>query len=298
MNDLKNILIFGMGLMGGSLSLAIKKKYPQVRITGVVRSESSKQTIQKKNISHSVLTESEFYNTHKFSDFDFVVFSTPVRSVIETIPKLPKLGNTIYTDLGSTKETILSAVNSHFDLPHHYISSHPMCGSEHSGPEAAKEDLYQDKLCIVTKPEKAKQETVDFVRNFWEAIGSWTLEMEGKEHDETLSYLSHLPHILSTMLVNVAIENNVTKKQVGNSAKPITGGGFRDMSRIAGSNPEMWLSIFEENRSHIYNSLNKYKTALEEMIEIFNPNGKIDLEKIRPIWERSLLAKEVIQKHK
>ena len=299
MNDWKNILIFGMGLMGGSLSLAIKKKFPNVRVTGVVRSENSKKTIQKKNISHDVLTESEFYQTKTFSDFDFVVFSTPVKSVIETILKLPKIGTTVYTDLGSTKETILTAVNSHFDTAHQYISSHPMCGSEHSGPEAAKEDLYQDKLCIVTKPEKAKQETVDLVRNFWETIGSWTLEMGEKEHDETLSYLSHLPHILSTLLVNTAIANPVAKKQIEESTKPITGGGFRDMSRIAGSNPEMWLSIFEENRSYVFNSLSDYKSALEEVIEIFNPdNRSLDLEKIKAIWEKSILAKEIIQKNK
>lgn len=107
--------------------------------------------------------------TPNWSNYDLVVFSTPVESILKIIPTLPKSGDTIYIDLGSTKETIVSAVESYFgDLAHNYISTHPMCGSEQVGPEAAIEDLYVDKLCILTSPKSASNTSLEWVRSFWE----------------------------------------------------------------------------------------------------------------------------------
>jgi prephenate dehydrogenase len=296
MNNHSQVLIFGMGLMGGSLALAIKNRYPNARITGVVRSEKSKQDIIENKMADFVFTESEFRTKLNWSDFQFVVFSTPVQSVVEYIYKLPKIGKTIYTDLGSTKETIIHALNEHFSSSHNYVSSHPMCGSEFSGPGAAKADLYDKKLCIVTRAEKSTIEASDFVRNFWDSIGSWTLEMDGAEHDETLAYLSHLPHIISSVLVQTAIQNDTVRRLVKDSEKPITGGGFRDMSRIAGSNFEMWISIFSENKHNIYKSLLEYRDELDMIIANFDPNLQLDRDKIKSFWESALFAKEEIQK--
>ncbi|TGL57973.1 prephenate dehydrogenase/arogenate dehydrogenase family protein [Leptospira ognonensis] len=298
MNGNSKILIFGMGLMGGSLSLAIKKSFPGVTITGVVRSLKSKQEILKLELADYVYTESEFNKQLSWESFQFVIFSTPVQSVVDYISKLPQHSETVFTDLGSTKETIIAAVDTHFQGKHNYVSSHPMCGSEFSGPSAAREDLYQNKLCIVTRGKETSLEASDFVRNFWENIGSWTLEMEGVEHDETLAYLSHLPHIISTVLVQTAIKNDTVLKQVSKSEKPITGGGFRDMSRIAGSNFEMWFSIFAENQRNIYQSLIQYRDELDVMIGFFDPKRNIEREGIKLLWEKALIAKEEIQKLK
>lgn len=298
MNENSKVLIFGMGLMGGSLALAIKKRYPRVSITGVVRSEKSKQEIINLKLADHVYTETEFNKNLNWALFQFVIFSTPVQSVVDYISRLPQQSKTIFTDLGSTKETIISAVDTHFLGSHNYVSSHPMCGSEFSGPSSAKQDLYQSKLCIVTRGKDTSLEASDFVRNFWEAIGSWTLEMEGEEHDETLAYLSHLPHIISTLLVRTAIKNDTVRTQVNKSEKPITGGGFRDMSRIAGSNFEMWFSIFAENQENIYDSLVQFRRELDTMIEHFDPKMKIEAEGIKSLWEKALFAKEEIQKLK
>ncbi len=298
MIEIKEVLIIGMGLMGGSLSLAIKKRFPKTLITGVVRSEKSKNEIIDLDLAHKVFTEKEFFGNENWSSYELVVFSTPVQSVVNYIAKLPNLTKTIYTDLGSTKDTIIEAVDAKFLAPHNYVSSHPMCGSEFSGPSASKADLYEKKLCIVTRARLTKTDAYDFVRNFWDQIGSWTLEMESNEHDETLAYLSHLPHIISSLLVQTAIHDETVKKMVDLSDKPITGGGFRDMSRIAGSNFEMWISIFEENQKNIYLSLLQYKSGLEEIIECFNPEKKLDIDRIKAFWDTSLLAKEKIQKQK
>jgi prephenate dehydrogenase len=298
MKPMKDILIFGMGLMGGSLSLAIRKKYPAVKVTGVVRSEKSKQEILSNNIAHFAKTEEEFLLSMNWENYDLVVFSTPVHSVIEYIPRLPLKGNTIFTDLGSTKHTIIDAVDNHFSETHHYISSHPMCGSEFSGPTAAKEDLYKEKLCILTRAKRTSEGTFNFIRDFWESMGSWTLEMESKEHDESLAFLSHLPHVISSLLVQTAIQNDTVRRLVNNSEKPITGGGFRDMTRIAGTNFEMWQSIFSENQGNVYQSLLDFRNELDSIITIFDPKRKFDREQIKSFWDSALFAKDEIQKLK
>ncbi|PJZ45051.1 prephenate dehydrogenase [Leptospira brenneri] len=296
--NLTRVLIYGMGLMGGSLALSIRGKFSDAEITAVVRSEKSKKTILTKNLAHKVFLQNEM-GSPEWSNYDLVVFSTPVESILKIIPTLPKSGNTIFIDLGSTKETIVSAVESHYtNVTHHYISTHPMCGSEQVGPEAAVPDLYVDKLCILTPPKFSSNLSLDWVREFWEKIGSWTMEMDSKSHDETLAYLSHLPHVVSTLLVNVAGENPVTKKEVMGISKPITGGGFRDMSRIAGSNPDMWISIFKENKSFLRNSIDDFIKELSEFRELLASDDSFDEDKIRKVWELALANKEDIRKTK
>lgn len=295
--NLSRVLVYGMGLMGGSLALAIHKKFPNTEISAVVRSEKSKSTILAKQLANHVFLQDELQPN--WSNYDLVVFSTPVESILKIIPTLPKSGNTIFIDLGSTKDTIVSAVESHFgDMVHNYISTHPMCGSEQAGPDAAVPDLYVDKLCILTSPKYASNASLEWVRSFWEKIGSWTLEMDSKSHDETLAYLSHLPHVISTLLVNVAGSNPTTKKEILESSKPITGGGFRDMSRIAGSNPDMWISIFKENQRFLLKSIDDLIQQLSEFRNLFGSDGSFDESQIRKIWDLAIANKDEIRKTK
>lgn len=296
--NLTRVLIYGMGLMGGSLALSLRKKFPDVLITAVVRSEKSKTTILSKDLANEVYLLPEFLSPD-WTHYDLVVFSTPVESILQIIPTLPKSGNTIFMDLGSTKETIVSAVERYFgNETHHYISTHPMCGSEQAGPEAAVPDLYVDKLCILTSPKAASNASLEWVRVFWESIGSWTMEMDSKSHDESLANLSHLPHVISTILVNVAGANATTMREVMGIPKPITGGGFRDMSRIAGSNPDMWISIFKENKEFLRQSIDDFIHQLTEFRDLLKPVHPFDEGKIRKLWELALLNKEQIRKTK
>lgn len=296
--NLSRVMIYGMGLMGGSLALSIRGKFPETNITAVVRSEKSKNTILNKKLANHVVLQSEM-ESPDWSNYDLVIFSTPVESILKIIPTLPKSGNTIFIDLGSTKETTVTAVESYYgNMTHNYISTHPMCGSEQAGPDAAVENLYVDKLCILTKPNSASDTSLEWVRNFWEKVGSWTIEMDSKSHDETLAYLSHLPHVVSTILVNVAGANFRTMQEVTGISKPITGGGFRDMSRIAGSNPEMWISIFKENKDFLRKSIDDFILQLTEFRNLLKPDSPFDENKMRSLWELALSNKEEIRKSK
>lgn len=295
--NLNQVLVFGMGLMGGSLSLALKEVFPHIKIHAVVRSEKSKAIILKESLADVVYLESELGDNFDFLLYDLVVFSTPVSSILNFIKSLPKNGKTVFIDLGSTKASILSAVEAHYHgIKHNFIGTHPMCGSEKTGPESAEVNLYKHKLCILCKPPNGNKEALEFVQKLWEKLGARTAIMEPEVHDETLAYLSHLPHIVSSILVSIAGNNKSTQEEISKNEKPITGGGFRDMSRIAGTNPDMWISIFLENQKYIHQALSDFEEKLKDLKESFDPSRKIDETKIRKLWTEALISKQKIRK--
>ncbi len=268
--NLNNILIYGLGLMGASLSLAIKKKLPDSKITGVVRSLNSKKAGTEKKIADEIYTEEEFLKQGSWKKFDFVVFSLPVDSTVDKIQLIPDDYCGFITDLGSTKFDIVSAVERKFKGEHNYYSSHPMAGSEQNGLSHASGDLYECRLCILTAPERASLKSKEFIREFWSLLGMKVIEIGGSDHDEILSYLSHSPHIISSLLAIWAYQNDKVQKFTDKSPIPLTGGGFRDMTRIAGSNPEMWQAIFQTNRKNVKKALLDFRDQLNELIYQFD----------------------------
>lgn len=286
-----------MGLMGGSLALAIRESFPNVIVHAVVRTDRSKKTILESKLADVVFLEQELGENFGYKGYNLVVFSTPVTSILSKIPNLPKNSETVFMDLGSTKLTLVEAVDKHFKSEmHNYISAHPMCGSENFGPGASVPDLYKNKLCILCPPDHANESALRFVDEFWKMISMRTTIMDAKTHDETLAYLSHLPHIVSSILVSIAAANPATFQEITKNDKPITGGGFRDMSRIAGTNIDMWVSIFQENQGFIYNSLLDFEKKLHSMIEAFHPHKELDSSAISKLWKEALVAKKTIRK--
>jgi prephenate dehydrogenase len=269
----KNILIYGFGLMGGSLALAIRKKKLAYHVTGLVRNENTLQEAIHLGFADEFYLESDFLKKDLWNKYDFIVFSLPVDLTCKKISLIPDSYTGILTDLGSTKREIIQAVENRFTREHNYISSHPMTGSENSGARYAKEDLYEGKLCILTSPKRLKTEVKEKIQTFWDKLGSQTIEIPAEDHDEVLAYLSHSPHIISSLLVTWAGTNPKVKEYNQRSKIPLSGGGFRDMSRIAGSNPEMWEAIIHTNKSDIYKSLKEFKIKLEELLEIFEKDG-------------------------
>lgn len=296
MKEPNHFLIYGFGLMGGSLALAVRNAYPNSKITGIVRSERSKEEGIRLKLADDFYLESEFLNQRKFSDFDFVVFGLPVTRLVELIPSLKDFPDTVFTDLGSTKYSIIDSVNNYLGESHSYVSSHPMCGSEESGLAKSIPNLYVDKITFISRCKNSRSIAIDSVLGFWKKLGSWVIEVEPELHDEVLSYVSHLPHIISTLLVTTSIQNKSVSNLVKDSSRAITGGGFRDMSRIAGSNWEMWKSIFEENRRPILESLLSFEKNLKEVIEIFQNWKEPDIQRLEGIWRDSLNAKIQINK--
>ncbi|MCB1178771.1 MAG: prephenate dehydrogenase [Leptospiraceae bacterium] len=298
MNTLfKNVLIYGLGLMGGSLSLALKKKKIVNNITGLVRNKRSLEEAKSLQIADEIYLEEQFLKENLWNNFDLIVFSLPVDLTCLKIRMIPNDYKGFITDLGSTKKEIIQTVESKFPNTHNYISSHPMTGSEHSGARYAKEELYEGKLCILTKPNNSSEPAYEIIKAFWHYLGSKTVDIPPNDHDDILAYLSHSPHIISTLMVTWAGMNKKVEEYTNASPFPISGGGFRDMTRIAGSNPEMWQAIISTNKNSIYHSLIEFKNRLEELIEEFHNINPENNKFWKDYFEKSVKYKNNILKN-
>ena len=272
--------------MGASLSLAIRKKELSCEVIGVVRSEKSRLEGMSQKIADRIFLEEDFLKSNSWNEYDLVIFSLPVDLTCDKIDLIPENYKGFITDLGSTKKFIIDKVESKFKAGHNYYSSHPMTGSEQSGMNYAKADLYENRLCILTEPKGTSKEAIQKITHFWKMVGAITIQMSATEHDEILSYLSHTPHILSSILVNWAYQNEKVKYYTEKSPIPITGGGFRDMTRIAGSNPEMWNAIINTNKNSIHDSLLEFRKEIDCLIQSLE---SVDEKSDQEFWKKYFL---------
>ena len=259
----KKILIIGCGLIGSSiLRGSITKKIS----THYFVYEKSHRNIKKiKKISNKVRILDSLDD--KLSDIDLVVLSTPMSEYEKIIPNLNRYlnKNCLITDVGSTKENILKLKNKKLSKSLNWITSHPISGSEVSGPEYGTKNLFVNKWCIVVNDKnKIKQNKL---LKFWKKLGSKVIIMNAKTHDKIFSITSHLPHLIAYNLIKTA--QDFQKKQKKDVIK-FSAGGLRDFSRIAASNEIMWRDIFFDNKKNIVsainlfiNNLNSFKKNIE-----------------------------------
>ncbi len=247
----KKILIIGCGLIGssilrGSITKKISKHYYVY--------EKSLKNIQKiKKISNKITILKILDN--KLSDVDLVVLSTPMSEYGKIIPNLNRYlnKNCLITDVGSTKENILKLKNKRLSKSLDWITSHPISGSEVSGPEYGTKNLFVNKWCVVVSDKnKIKQSKL---LKFWKKLGSNVIIMDAKTHDKIFSITSHLPHLIAYNLIKTA--QDFQKKQKKDVIK-FSAGGLRDFSRIAASNEIMWRDIFFNNKKNIVSAINLF----------------------------------------
>jgi prephenate dehydrogenase len=180
--------------------------------------------------------------------------------------------------MSSTRETIEAAFARRPDL--RFVGSHPMCGSENRGPRAARADLYEGRLCILTAPDNspAGRQDAGIIEQMWRSLGMFVYAMTPAAHDEALAYLSHAPHLISGLMTIWADSRSVVHSGVERAPIPISGGGFKDMSRIAGSNPEMWRDILATNRGNIRTALVRFRDDADRLI------AELDREPLQSEW--------------
>ncbi len=247
----KKILIIGCGLIGSSiLRGSITKKISKHFFVY----EKSQKNIQKiKKINNKIIILKKLDD--KLSDMDLVVLSTPMSEYDKIIPNLNKYlnKNCLITDVGSTKENVLKLKNKQLEKSLDWITSHPISGSEVSGPEYGTKNLFVKKWCIVVSDKnKLKQNKL---LKFWKKLGSKVIIMDAKIHDKIFSITSHLPHLIAYNLIKTA--QDFQKKQKKDVIK-FSAGGLRDFSRIAASNEIMWRDIFFNNKRNIVSAINLF----------------------------------------
>ena len=282
------VCIIGCGLIGSSLARAIKKNNLSNKIVSSNRSEATNRRV----IELRIVDDSSTNIKKMVKDSDLVIIATPLSSYESVILKIKdSLKNgSILTDVGSVKEKIINLVEKFVPMDVSWIPSHPIAGTEESGPNAGFAELFNNRWCIITPSEKAKKQDIKILEAFWKKIGSKVDIMDVKQHDYILSITSHIPHLIAYNIVNtsMSIQNEKNTTIVKYSA-----GGLRDFTRIAASNPIMWRDIFILNKKNTSKMINKFIKNLEDLkVAIENEDGK----KLEEIFTKTKkIRKEIIK---
>jgi len=255
-----NITIIGCGLIGSSIIRAIDKKKLSNNVTIYDKSKDVISFLKKKNLP--IHFSDNLNNSVK--DADLIILAVPLGAYIDIFSseKINFKKNAVLTDVGSAKKEINKIIEDLNLKNISWIASHPIAGTEDSGPQAGFAELFEDRWCIISPSTKAKKEDIKKLKLFWEQLGSRVKTMTIEEHDHILSITSHLPHAIAYNLVRTAINN---KDEFKKDVIQYSAGGLRDFTRIAASDPIMWRDIFLDNSENIIKTLDNFSINLEEM---------------------------------
>ena len=253
-----NVAIVGLGLMGGSLALSLKKLD---FISSIVGSDHNKEH-QKSALELKLVDK--FVEFEDVKNYDVIFLAIPVNGVIESLKKLTDVDEKCtIIDLGSTKGKIVASVPS--CIRKNFVAAHPMTGTENFGPTAAVEALYDDKVVVLCNLEDSGELQRTTARKIFKALNMKKYFMKSREHDRHAAFISHMPHAISYSLAN-----SVMKQEAATSIVALAAGGFKDMGRIAKSSPNMWEDIFRQNKSNLLEAINSFQDELkkcQEMVE-------------------------------
>lgn len=248
--------IVGIGLMGGSFAKALRKYKLASKIFGYDHNLEHQKTALELNLVD------EICNIDTLKKCDLIVLCIPVDSVISFSRELANIEETTtIIDFGSTKELIVKNIPK--QIRKNFVAAHPMTGTEKFGPTAAIDGLYENKIVVLCDTFENSSYHLEKVLHIFKSIDMKIIQMDAKEHDIHACYMSHLPHAVS-----YALANTVMSHENPNEIITLAAGGFRDMSRIAKSSPNMWCDIFRQNRQNLLDSLNIYESKLSQLKEM------------------------------
>ena len=279
------LAIIGVGLIGGSLSLALKEAGAVGEVIGCGRGKPNLE----KAIELGVIDSYRRDPSEAVKGADVVFLATPVQTLgLVTQQCLPGLKpGAIITDGGSVKGDVVKAIEPLLPEGVHFVPGHPIAGTENSGAEAAFPSLYHDKRCILTPTENTDPQALELIEQMWRTVGSNVVRMPLEKHDKILAAISHLPHMVAYSLVNAVgsydhYEENILEYSAG---------GFRDFTRIASSDPTMWRDIAETNRDALLEMMEQFEKSLAELkTDIAEGNG----EKLFEFFLRSKQLRDAI----
>ena len=259
--------IVGLGLMGGSFALATRDYFS--KIAGIDHNKNH----QKEALSLGLVDE--IIELEEAINYDVIILAIPVRGIISILKTLSNLEipeTATIIDFGSTKETIINECPQ--NIRKNLVASHPMAGTEYSGPAAAIEDLYFNRVMVVCNIEKSGEHQQKVACEIFHYLKMNVKKMDASEHDRHAAFISHMPHIVSFSLAN-AVLNQEDKESI----VTLAAGGFRDMSRLAKSNPHMWNDIFKENKKNLVDAVKSFKIELKKAEKLIEEEKWEELKK-------------------
>ncbi len=271
----RNVTIFGVGLIGASLALALKENSLAERITGCGRSAGN----LKRALEEGVIDDYDPDPATAVDEADLIVLATPVGVFPEIVRKISdslKKG-AIVIDVGSVKGDMIRRIEDLLPEGVFFVSSHPVAGSDMSGLDPARADLLKGALCIITPTELTDGKVMRKIAMMWEALGMKVSLMSPEEHDRVMAFVSHFPHLAAYALVNTIAGDEP-------EILSFAGSGFRDTTRIAKSNPEMWAEISTINRENLLKLIRRFQEALDRITECLREE---DRESLIRLFERA-----------
>lgn len=266
----ERVAIVGPGLIGGSMGLALKERGLAGTVVGVGRRQSSLD----KALRVGAIDRDALDLKKGVAGAELVVLATPIRALQQLAPELAGCleAEALVTDVASTKVGVIDAISSGLrnrpDVA--YIPTHPMAGSEKSGPLAAEAGLFEDSVCIVTPLPNTFADCKSTITRLWEALGARVRSMSPQAHDRLVARISHVPHLAAAALLNYLDADETD----------LCGGGLRDTTRIAAGDPELWMDICRENRREIAGALNAYLEGLRRMKQALDSGALGELREL------------------
>jgi prephenate dehydrogenase len=277
----KRIAIVGVGLIGGSLAIQLHEKKTSSRLIGVDADKEHQQKALDLELVDEIMDLDEAIETS-----EVVILAIPVDKLVDLLPSImDKVDQQIVVDLGSTKSQLINVLKDH-PKRGRYVATHPMWGTEYSGPQAAVRGAYENKAVIVCNAEESDADALEWVKYMYIKIGMRMLEMEAKAHDLHAAYVSHISHITSFALANTVLEKEKEEQTIFELASA----GFESTVRLAKSNPAMWVPIFMQNKENVLDvlkehiaQLNRFKESIEKEDNEYLMRLIEDANKIRRI---------------
>ena len=284
----KKVCIIGCGLIGSSIARGIKKNKLAIKVVSSNRSNST----NKKVIRLKIVDEASSDTKKIVKGSDLIIIASPLSSYKNIVLKIKNFlqNGAILTDVGSVKKNVISLIEKNIPKNVSWISSHPIAGTEESGPESGFSQLFKNKWCILTPSKQSNNKDVKLLEKFWKKLGSRVDVMDAKQHDYILSITSHMPHLIAYNIVNTTLK--IKKKKDRNIVK-YSAGGLRDFTRIAASNPIMWRDIFIQNRENTSKMIDKFIANLKDLKKAIKSKNEKKLEKI--FTETKKIRKEIIK---
>ena len=287
----KVVYIVGLGLIGASLAMGIRKGHPEVTLLGYNRSQASRDIALKNGIVDKVTANLEEFA----SKVDVIIVSLPVKQTIETfqqLSKMPLKEGVIVTDVGSTKGAIVEAGQEAFNhLPVRFVGGHPMAGSHKTGAASADSTLFENAYYIFTPTLATDPSAILEMKELLSGIGARFIEVDPIEHDRVTSQISHFPHVLAATLMGQAAAYTEEHSLTGRFAA----GGFRDMTRIAESEPSMWTSILLSNPRAVLDRIADFQNRLDQVADMIRQGQEDD---IWSFFDQSREQRQHMQIHK
>jgi prephenate dehydrogenase len=269
------VAVIGVGLIGGSIGLALRSRGLAAQVVGIGRSEDRLRiALQRGAISH-LTTDLE----QGVADADLVIVCTPVAHVVPYVRRISRVcpTGTLITDAGSTKGEICRTLAEDPTTRGRFVGSHPMAGSEKSGPEFAEADLFEGSITVITPDDETPQQHATGIESLWTAVGSRVVRMTADQHDQMVGMVSHLPHLLASVLAAGTPPETLL----------LAAGGWRDTTRVASGDVDLWLQILTGNRGHVLQALDSFEKVLSEFRTALERNDAATITRILTLGKQN-----------